>query len=161
MGWSSSVCVWGQLSTDGLVIVQLRAVFCPSVQYLLFFCEAFSWMILDSSRCPLFHSSQVFHKLLWPFSVVLPQNFFNLTTLFSYPVFFCLFHARFDAVVHFLVFLRSFRFKSFLSQQSIHQYLDFTYRTLFLASNSKPESISEAKNKIIFTNGIDWLILEI
>ena len=35
-------------------------------------------MILDSSRCPLFHSSQVFHKLLWPFSVVLPQNFFYL-----------------------------------------------------------------------------------
>ena len=47
---------------------------------------------------------------------VLPQIFFNLTTLFSYPVFFCLFHAPLDVVFHFLVFLRSFRFESFLSQ---------------------------------------------
>ena len=31
-----------------LVIVQLRAVFCPSVQHLLFLCEAFFWMIMDS-----------------------------------------------------------------------------------------------------------------
>ena len=38
MGWSSSVSVWVQFSTDGvsigLVIVQLSAVFCPVVQYL-------------------------------------------------------------------------------------------------------------------------------
>ena len=50
-------------------------------------------------------------------TVVLPQIFFNLTTLFSYPVFFSLFHAPHD-VVHFLVFLRSFRFESFCSQFS-------------------------------------------
>ena len=31
-----------QWISTGLVIVQLRAVFCPSVQYLLFFSEAFS-----------------------------------------------------------------------------------------------------------------------
>ena len=31
------------------MIVQLSAVFCPSVQYLSFFCEAFSWTILDKS----------------------------------------------------------------------------------------------------------------
>ena len=42
MGWSSSVSVLGQFSTAGLVIVQLIKVFCPSVQYLLFFFEAFS-----------------------------------------------------------------------------------------------------------------------
>ena len=53
------------ISTD-LVIVQLRAVFCPSVLYLSFFCEAFSWTILDSSRFPLFHSGQVFHQLVCP-----------------------------------------------------------------------------------------------
>ena len=29
MGWTSSVSVLGQFSTDCLVIVQLRAVFCP------------------------------------------------------------------------------------------------------------------------------------
>ena len=48
----------------------------------------------------------------------LPQIFFNLTTLFSYSVFFSLFRELFDVVVHFLVFLRSFRLKSFLSQFS-------------------------------------------
>ena len=77
----------------GLVVVQLRAVFCPSVQYLSLFCEAFSWTILDSSRFPLLHSGQVFHQLVCPLTAVLPQSFSNLTTLFSYPVFFSLFHA--------------------------------------------------------------------
>ena len=33
----------------GLLIVQLSAVFCPSVQHLSFFCEAFSWTILDNN----------------------------------------------------------------------------------------------------------------
>ena len=72
--------------------------------------------MLDSSRFPLFHSGQVFHQLVCPLTVVLPQIFFILATLFSYSVFFSLFHASLDVVVHFLVFLRSFRLKSFLSQ---------------------------------------------
>ena len=38
--------------------------------------------------------------------------------MFSYPVFFSLFLAPLDVVVHFLVFLRSFRLRSFLSQFS-------------------------------------------
>ena len=42
---------------------------------------------------PLFHSGQVFYQLVCPLTVVLPQIFFNLTTLFSYPVFFTLFDA--------------------------------------------------------------------
>ena len=75
----------------GLVVVQLRAVFCPLVQYLSLFCHAFSWTILDSSRFPLFHSGKVFHQLVYPLTVVLPQIFFNLTTPFSYPVFFTFF----------------------------------------------------------------------
>ena len=104
--------------STGLVIVQLRAIFCPSVQYLLLICEAFSWTILDSSCFPLFHSGQVFHQLVCPLTDVLPQIFFSLTTLFSYPVFFSLFHAPLDVVVHFHVFLRSLRLKSFLSQFS-------------------------------------------
>ena len=79
--------------STGLVIVRLRAVFCPSVQYLSFFCEAFSWKILDSSSFPLFHSGQVLRELLFQFTVVLPQIFFSLTTLFSYLVFFWLFRA--------------------------------------------------------------------
>ena len=77
----------------GLVVVQLRAVFCPSVQYLSLYCEAFSWMILDSSHFPLFHSGQVFHQLICPLTVVLPQIFFNLATLFSCQVFSSFFHA--------------------------------------------------------------------
>ena len=32
--------------------------------YLLFFCEAFSWTILDRSSFSLFHSGQVFHELV-------------------------------------------------------------------------------------------------
>ena len=68
------------------LIVLLRAVFCPSVQYLSVPCEAFSWTILDRSRFPLFHSGQVFHQLVCPLTVVLPQIFFNLTNvlLFSF-----------------------------------------------------------------------------
>ena len=77
------------------------------------FCEAFSWTILYSSCFPLFRSGQVFHQLVCPLTVVLPQIFCNLTTLFSNPVFFSLFHAPLDVVVHFLVFLRSFRLKIF------------------------------------------------
>ena len=42
------------------------------------------------------------HQLVCPLTVVLPQIFFKLTTLFSQPVFFSLFHAPLDAVVHFL-----------------------------------------------------------
>ena len=45
-------------------------------------------------------------------------DFFNLTTLFPYPVLFSLFHAPLDVVVHFLVFCSSFRLESFLSQFS-------------------------------------------
>ena len=61
-------------------------------------------------------SDQVFHELACPLSVVHPYTFFNLTTLFSYPVILCLSHAPLDVVVHFLVFLRSFGFESFLFQ---------------------------------------------
>ena len=44
-------------------------------------------------------------------------DFFNLTTLFPYPVLFSLFHASLDVVVNFLVFRSSFRLESFLSQE--------------------------------------------
>ena len=101
-----------------LVIVWLRAVFCSPVQYLSFFCQAFSRTILDSNSFPFFHSSQVFHKLICPLTVVLPRIFFNVIALFSYPVLFCLFRAPLDGVVRILIFLRSFKFKSFLSQFS-------------------------------------------
>ncbi|WP_419589332.1 hypothetical protein, partial [Thiolapillus sp.] len=51
-------------------------------------------------------------------TVVLHQIFFNLITLFSYPVLFSLFRAPLNVVVHLLVFRSSFRLKSFLSQFS-------------------------------------------
>ena len=120
-GWSGhSQC----LSGDSSALMDLHwpcsctakssILFIGSVShYLSLFCEAFSWMILDSSCFPLFHSGQVFHQLVCP----LPQIFSNLTTLF-YPVFLSLFHAPLGVVVHFLVFLRSFRLKFFLSQFS-------------------------------------------
>ena len=86
MGWPISVCLgtvqywWISI---GFVVVQLRAVFSPSVQYLSLFCEAFSLTILDSSCFPLFHSGQVFHQLVCPLTVVLPKIFFYLLKLFS------------------------------------------------------------------------------
>ena len=46
--------------STGLLIVQLRVVFFPSVQYLSFVFEAFSWTILDSSSFPLFHGCQIY-----------------------------------------------------------------------------------------------------
>ena len=107
-GWSSSVSVWGQSSTDRS---PLASWLYSSVQYsvhwfsLLFFCEAISWTILDSSSFYLFHSGQVFHELVCPLTVVLPQIFFNLTTLFSYPVIFCLFQLSFAFFMHLLMLL--------------------------------------------------------
>ena len=118
MGWSSSVSAWVQSSTDGS---PLTLWLYSSEQYSV---HRFSISrssvrhFLESSRFPVFHSGQVFHQLVCPLTVVLPQIFFNLTTLFSYPVFFSLFHAPLDVVVHFLVFLRASRLKSFLSQFS-------------------------------------------
>ena len=122
MGWPSSVSVWRQFSTDesplAHVVVQLRAVVCSSVQHLSLFCEAFSRTILDSSRFLPFHSGQVFHHLVCPLTVILPQILFSLTTLFSYPVFCSFFHASLYVVIHFFVFFRSFRLIFFLSQFS-------------------------------------------
>ena len=77
--------------------LQLNAVFCPLVQHLSFFCEAFFLTILDSSSFSLFHNGEVFHKLICPLTVVPPQIFFNLASLFSCPVFFCLFSPQWGA----------------------------------------------------------------
>ena len=97
----------------GLVIVQLRAVFCPSVQYLSFFCHAFSWTILDSSSFPL--SFMSWYALLLLFFLI-----FSSISLHCSPIqfSFAFFMHLLNVVVHFLVFLRSFRFESFLSKFS-------------------------------------------
>ena len=62
MGWCLLCVCLGTVQywwiSVGFVIVQLREVFCPSVHYLSFFCEAFSWTILDSIVAfPLQHIS--------------------------------------------------------------------------------------------------------
>ena len=72
-------------------------------------------MIVVASHCFTVVKS---HELAYPLAVVLRQIFLNLTALFSYPVFFCFFHAHLNIVVHFPIFCRFFRFKSFLSQFS-------------------------------------------
>ena len=64
------------------------------------------------------NSGQVFHELICPLTVILPQISFNLTKLFSYPVFSCLVHVPLGVIVHFLVLLRSSRFESFLPRFS-------------------------------------------
>ena len=114
--------VWGRFSTNGSPLalwlysskqysVHRFSICRSSVRH---FPEG-SWIV---SSFPSFHSDQVFHELVCPLTVVFPHIFFYLTTLFSYPVFFCLFHLPLGVVVHFLVFLRSFRFESFHSQFS-------------------------------------------
>ena len=55
-----------------------------------------SWIVIAFLRFT--DSGQVFQQLVCPLAVVLAQIFFSLTTLFSYPVFFCLF-------MHFLMLL--------------------------------------------------------
>ena len=72
-------------------------------------------MIVVASHCFTVVKS---HELAYPLAVVLPKIFFNLTTLFSYQFPSAFFRAPLDVVVHFLVFLRSFRFESFLFQLS-------------------------------------------
>ena len=74
MVWSSSVRVWGQSSTD------LHWPFDYTAQ-----CSILS---IGSVSLVL---RQVFHELLCLLSVVLPQIFFNLSTLFSYQVYFAFF----------------------------------------------------------------------
>ena len=73
------------------MIVQLRAVFCPSVQYLTFLREAFSWAILLVTF-PYFtvvKSFSSWYALLLLFFL----RFSSVSLLVSYPVFCCLFHA--------------------------------------------------------------------
>ena len=61
------------------------------------------------------------------FSAVLPQIFFNLTTLFSYPVFFSLFHAPLDRLKYFLP-----QFSPFVAQiKNSSSDLDFFLLTVF------------------------------
>ena len=95
MGWSSSVSIWVQFSTDGSPLALWLYNSEQNSVHRFSICRSsvrhFPETILDSSRFPLFHSGQVFHQLVCPLTVVLPQIFFNLTTLSSYPVFFSLF----------------------------------------------------------------------
>ena len=46
------------------------------------------------------------------YTVFLLQILFNLTTLFSSPIFFCLVHALLDVFVHIPVLTRSFRYEN-------------------------------------------------
>ena len=94
MGWSSSVSVWGQFNIDGSPLaLQLYS----SEQY------SVHWFSISCSSVRHFPewARTVFHELVCPLTVVL-QIFFSPTTLFFYPVFFCLFHAPLDVVVQIL-----------------------------------------------------------
>ena len=128
MGWSSSMSVWVQFSSDGSPLalwlysseqysVHRFSICRSSVRH---FSER-SWTVVTFLCFTVVKSFTSWYALLllfFPLTVVLPQILFNLTTLFCYPVFFSLFHAPLNVVVHFFVFLRSVRFESFLSQFS-------------------------------------------
>ena len=116
MGWSSSLSVWGEFSTDGSPLV-LR-LYSPDQYSAHRFCishssarhfphfPGWSWIVLA------FHFFRVVKSFTSWYAFLL------FATLFSCQVFLSLFHAHLDVVVHLLVFLRSFRFESFLSQFS-------------------------------------------
>ena len=122
MGWSSSVSVWGQFSTDGsplaLWLYSLeqysvhRFNICrSSVRH---FPER-SWTVVAFPCFAVVKSFTSWYALLLLFflrcsSISLHYSPFQFSLAF--------FHAPLDVVLHFLVLLRSFRFESFLSQFS-------------------------------------------
>ena len=117
-GWGSRpLCVWGRFSTDGS---PLALWLYSSEQYsvhwfsiCLFSVRHFpeqSWTVVDFPCFTVVKSFTSWYALL----LLIFLRLFSITTL-SYWFFFCLFHAPLNVAVDFLVFLRSFRFKSFLS----------------------------------------------
>ena len=117
MEWSSSVSVWGQFSTDGSPLyssqqyfVQRFSIDCSSVRH---FPER-SWTVVAFPCFTVVTSFTCWYALLLLFFLR-----FSSSSLHCSPIQFSLafFHASLD-VVHFLVFLRSVRLKSFLSQFS-------------------------------------------
>ena len=91
---------------------QCRTLSIGSVSLVLLW--GISWTILGSNRLYLFHSGQDFTG--WYALLLLLFLRFSPISLHCSPIqfLFCLFHAPL-VVVHFLVFLRSFWFESFLS----------------------------------------------
>ena len=101
-----------------LVIVQLRAIFCPSVQYLSFFFEIFFWTILDSCSFPFFPQWSSLSRVGMPSYCCSSSDFLqshHTVLLSSFPLPFSCISWR---SCHFLVFLRSFGFESFPRQFS-------------------------------------------
>ena len=96
--WSSSVCVWGQFSTDGSPL----ALWLYSSEQYSVHRFSISRSSVDGSSFPLFHSGQVFRELVCPLTVVLPHRFCSIS-LHCYPLqdFFPLF------LIHFLMLLLS------------------------------------------------------
>ena len=122
MGWSSSVSVWGQSSTDGSPLalwlyssvqysVHRFSISCSSVRHF----PKRSWTVVAFPCFTVVKSFMRWYALLLLFFLR-----FSSISLHCSPVqfSFTLFHGSLDVVVHFPVFLRSFRFKSFLSQFS-------------------------------------------
>ena len=145
MGWSSSVSIWEQSSTDGS---PLALWLYSSVQYSVHrfsfsrssvrhFPER-SWTVVTFPCFTVGKSSRVG----MPSYCCSSSDFLQPHCMFSYPVFFCLFRASLDVVVHFPVFLRSFRYKSLLSQfsPSVAQIKNFCSDPVFSSDNVRQGS---------------------
>ena len=122
MGWSSSVSAWVQFSTDGS---PLTLWLYSSEQYSVHrfsICRSSvmriperSWTVVAFPCFTVVKSFTSWYALL----LLLIFRFSSISLHCSLIRFsFCLFPAPLDVVVHFLVFLRSFRLKSVLSQFS-------------------------------------------
>ena len=122
MGWSSSVSVWVQFSTDGSPLalwlysseqysVHRFSICRSSVRH----CPERSWTVVAFPCLTVVKSFTSWYALLLLFFLR-----FSSVLLHCSPIQFSLafFHSPLGVVVHFLVFLRSFGLESFLSQFS-------------------------------------------
>ena len=139
MGWSSSVCVWGQFSTDRSPLALLLY---SSEQYSVHrfsICRSsvrqfpeWSWIAVAFPCFTVVKSFTSWYALLLLFFLR-----FSAISLHCSPIFFCLFHTPLDIVVHYLVFLRSSRFKYFLPVLSFcHTDKEFLWWPRVLSSDN-------------------------
>ena len=124
MGWSSSVSVWGQFSTDRS---PLALWLYSSEQYFVYWFSTSlssvrhfldrSWIVVAFLCFTVVRSFPSRYTLLLLFFLRFSSISLHCSILFS----FCFFHAPLDVLVHFFLILRSFKFDFFFSVLSFRR----------------------------------------
>ena len=138
-----SASVWRQFSTDGSPVVLWMY---SSEQYCVHRFSIYRfrvrhlpeqyWIIVAFH---FFHCSLVFHELVYPLAVFLPQIFFSLTALFSYPISFAFF-------MHLLIML----FMCLYSSDLQVRIFSFFLSSLLLSHRSRISAVT----KVFFAGGV-------